>query len=62
MEKTLEQKSEEAFFEWYDKINAYAEAKGLEIHQIWNVRQIFDLAFTKGWTAGVNEALEKLRP
>jgi hypothetical protein len=62
MEKSINQKSEEAFFVWYDKINAYAKYHELEVHQVWNVRQIFDHAFTLGWTAGVEESLQKLRP
>ena len=62
MSKTpIEMQQQEEFFEWFALINTIAEKQGVSIYKIWNARQIWDYAYEKGVTAGLQSARQILK-
>lgn len=57
--KRLDEVSEDNFFTWFDEAQAIADKHDVEIHQIYNVRQVWDLAFTAGALAYAKEQVAK---
>ena len=51
-------KQEQAFWEYYNPIEALAEKHDIPVYQIVNFRQIFDYAYIAGKADGVNEMYE----
>ena len=44
----LDRVSAEQFFEWYDEAQALADKHNVEISKIYNIRQVWDYAFSCG--------------
>lgn len=53
-------KQEQAFFDWFSKIEAIATTHGVEISQVVNLRQAFDFGYTAGKMDGITESVEAL--
>lgn len=57
--KRLDEISEAEFFEWFDAAQALADKHDVEIHRIYNVRQVWDYAFSCGALAYAKEQVAK---
>ena len=57
--KKLDEISEAQFFEWFDAAQALADKHNVEIHKIYNVRQVWDYAFSCGALAHAKEQVAK---
>jgi hypothetical protein len=57
--KKMDEVSEDNFFTWFDQAQALADKHGVEIHKIYNVRQVWDFAFSSGALAYAKYAHEK---
>lgn len=57
--KKLDEISEAQFFEWFDAAQALADKHNVEIHRIYNVRQVWDYAFSCGALAYAKEQVAK---
>jgi hypothetical protein len=55
-------KREQAFWEWYDPIKETADRHGVEIYQLVNARQIWDMAYSTGKVDAMNEVAEIMKP
>jgi len=51
---------ETKFFEWYNQMKAIAEEHNQEINKMLNVRQIFDIAYTFGYTASLKDRIAEM--
>ena len=51
---------EKKFFEWYTQMKAIAEEHNQEINKMLNVRQIFDIAYTFGYTACLQDRITEM--
>ena len=51
-------KREQAFWDYYNRVNEYAEAKGIEIHEVVSIREIWDYAYAVGEANGSEKILE----
>lgn len=51
-------KKEEAFWEFYNPIQAMAEKHDVSIYTIVNFREIWDMAYQTGKVDGMNEAID----
>ena len=57
--KRLDEISENQFFDWFDQAQAIADLHGVEVSKIYNVRQVWDLAFSSGALAYAKEQVAK---
>jgi hypothetical protein len=57
--KRLDEISENQFFDWFDEAQALADKHDVEIHRIYNVRQVWDYAFSAGALAYAKEQVAK---
>ena len=48
-------KREQAFWDWYEPIQAIAERQDVSFYQVVSAREIWDTAYTTGKLDGVNE-------
>jgi hypothetical protein len=55
----LDQVSKDQFFEWFDEAQALADKHNVRIEQIYNIRQVWDLAFSAGALAYAKEQVAK---
>ncbi len=55
-------KREQAFWEWYEPIQALADKHEVSIYQVVNARQIWDMAYATGKLDGMNEVAEIMKP
>ena len=55
----LDQVSKDQFFEWFDEAQAVADKHNVRLEQIYNVRQVWDFAFSSGALAYAKYAHEK---
>lgn len=57
--KKMDEVSEDNFFAWFDEAQAIADKHGVEISKIYNIRQVWDFAFSSGALAYAKYAHEK---
>ena len=55
----LDQVSKDQFFEWFDEAQALADKHNVEISKIYNIRQVWDFAFSSGALAYAKYAQAK---
>lgn len=58
--KKMDEISENKFFEWFDHAQALADKHNVEIHNIYNIRQVWDYAFSAGALAYAQHTNEKI--
>lgn len=59
-DKEKAERKEQKFFEWYTQMKSIAEEHNQEINNMLNVRQIFDIAYTFGYTACLKDEIERM--
>jgi hypothetical protein len=60
MTNEQKEKQEQKFWEFWATLEKISEDHNIEIHKIYNIRQIFDLAYTYGYTASLKDQIKKL--
>lgn len=57
----MDKKSEEQFFEMYDKVQAYADRHNIPTHQVIGIREVWDYAYACGKADGAEAVLETFK-